>query len=524
MRNLLAPALLALGASLLAPAAHAQNPLTFKAHDALMALDVVEARALLAALPQDSADVVAERALLAVYEGDCDGAIALLERRGIAARPFTAELTEIARGCARVTAATTVLRDDARGFVIRFKDEDDVPLAPFLMEVAGQALEMLHRDLKVQLPRPVYLDIVRDQHSLSAMTGLPEESAQTTGALAIAKWGRVTMLSPRAVPHGYGWADTLAHELTHLAVSRASHERAPLWLQEGVAKRQEVRWRAPFSFDELPPADVVARLGFDRGLALPLDKLGPSIAMLPTAEQAMVAYAEVHSFLRFWLKESGDDALGTFLHALAGVSSQDGVDVTLKQMTGQDLAAWSRRWQASLAPVPASLPPELAMLLPPAQTTPARPPGSPPPSPRPPESSAPSPRTLYRTARLAELLEGRGHLLPAVEYAKKSQEAAPTDPSARARLARPLRALGRAEEASALVEHLDAVRSAHGLFLALHGALQRDRGDDLAARMAFSSALHHDPLSPEVACELVAEALLPGDAARAALCRMARRR
>jgi Flp pilus assembly protein TadD len=111
-----------------------------------------------------------------------------------------------------------------------------------------------------------------------------------------------------------------------------------------------------------------------------------------------------------------------------------------------------------------------------------------------------------------------------VEYAKKSQEAAPTDPSARARLARPLRALGRAEEASALVEHLDAVRSAHGLFLALHGALQRDRGDDLAARMAFSSALHHDPLSPEVACELVAEALLPGDAARAALCRMARRR
>ena len=55
------------------------------------------------------------------------------------------------------------------------------------------------------------------------MTGLPYESAKTTGTVAVAKWGRVTLLSPRASPHGYAWRDTMAHELTHLARHPAPH-------------------------------------------------------------------------------------------------------------------------------------------------------------------------------------------------------------------------------------------------------------------------------------------------------------
>ena len=113
------------------------------------------------------------------------------------------------------------------------------------------------------------------------MTGLPYESAQTTGTVAVAKWGRVTLLSPRASHHGYPWRDTVAHELTHLAVTRASRDRAPLWLQEGVAKREEIRWRDPGPFDDRPPPEAVVQRGLELGLGVPLDKLGPSIAMLP---------------------------------------------------------------------------------------------------------------------------------------------------------------------------------------------------------------------------------------------------
>src|SRR5262249_48189855 len=157
----------------------------------------------------------------------------------------------------------------------------------------------------------------------SAMTGLPQEAAQTTGTVAVAKWGRVTLLSPRASQHGYSWRDTIAHELTHLAVTRATIDRAPLWLQEGVAKRGEVRWRPPGpSHDRPSPAAIVMR-GTELRLDLPLDKLGPSIAMLPSADAAMVAFAEVTSFVRYYAATQGEDALPRLLQALRDQGSVD---------------------------------------------------------------------------------------------------------------------------------------------------------------------------------------------------------
>ena len=79
--------------------------------------------------------------------------------------------------------------------------------------------------------------------------------------------------------------------------------RAPLWLQEGVAKREEIRWRAPGPFDDRPSPDAVVQRGLELNLGLPLDKLGPSIAMLPSADAAMVAFAEVTSFVRYYARD-----------------------------------------------------------------------------------------------------------------------------------------------------------------------------------------------------------------------------
>src|SRR5262249_48102487 len=144
-----------------------------------------------------------------------------------------------------------------------------------------KARDALTRDLGVTWPRPTRITVVRDLLSLSVMTGLPKEAAMTTGTVAVAKWGRVTLLSPRASRHGYAWRDTIAHELTHLAVTRATVDRAPLWLQEGVAKREETRWREAGPFDDRPSADAIVDKGIEMKLDLALDQLGPSIAMLP---------------------------------------------------------------------------------------------------------------------------------------------------------------------------------------------------------------------------------------------------
>ena len=165
-------------------------------------------------------------------------------------------LGDIARGCARVTAATVVDKDDAHDVEVRYQDEADRALTPLIVETVVKARDALTRDLGVTWPKPTRITVVRDLMSLSAMTGLPQSSAQTTGTVAVAKWGRVTLLSPRASQHGYPWRDTIAHELTHLAVTRATIDRAPFWLQEGVAKREEMRWREPGPFDDRPSPDA----------------------------------------------------------------------------------------------------------------------------------------------------------------------------------------------------------------------------------------------------------------------------
>ncbi|MCH2109098.1 MAG: hypothetical protein MK135_07200, partial [Polyangiaceae bacterium] len=163
---------------------------------------------------------------------------------------------------------------------------------------------------------------------------------------AVARWGRVTMISPRAPRRGFPWQDTLAHEITHLLLARGSADRAPLWLQEGIAKREETRWRAPRFLDKTPPAQEVAFNAWRDGKSVGITQLGASIAMLPSAEAASIAYAEVTSFMEFWIQENGgSQALGLLLRELA-VTKDD--DAAIRSVSGYGIEEWELIWRTSL--------------------------------------------------------------------------------------------------------------------------------------------------------------------------------
>ncbi len=142
------------------------------------------------------------------------------------------------------------------------------------------------------------------------MTGLPEQAARTTGTVAVAKWGRVTMISPRATDRGYPWLDTLAHEMTHLALSRGTRDKAPLWLQEGVAKREETRWRIEEPLDDVPAIDAVAAVGIEKGLgrrSTSSARRSPCAPDRRASAGRLRRSAELRPLLH--QGESGDDAL-----------------------------------------------------------------------------------------------------------------------------------------------------------------------------------------------------------------------
>jgi hypothetical protein len=490
-----------------------QVPTARLAHAFIMGLDFDRARRVLAVADGDDPHASLERARLAIYEMDCDGAAAILARAEVQRLDDGPQLADIARGCQRTTAALVSLKDDALGVEVRWQDEHDASLAPLLLETIVQARDALSRDLGVDWPRPTRVVVVRDLLSLSAMTGLPYSSAQTTGTVAVAKWGRITLLSPRASPHGYAWRDTIAHELTHLAVTRATRDSAPLWLQEGVAKREEVRWRPAGPFDDRPPPDVIARRGLERGLGLRFDNLGPSLAMLPSADAAMVAFAEVASFVRFYVQSAGDRGLPMLLEQLKDGKDPNGA---LVAASGADLATWDARWRAYLSSRPrgggdASTPGGVSS-----------------------RAEARAMKELRDRVRLGQLLMSRGHADAALKELAQvrpgamawaiGDERAEDDAGIRALRARALERSGRFEEAGPLVADPLHVSSSFGPWWAIRGRWAMGHGNDPMATDSFFEALAADPLDAEAACGTVDPTAPAHDASKEALCEAARAR
>ncbi len=452
-----------------------------------VSLDYDQARAALAKAATADPHVALERARLALYEGDCDAAMTTL------ADPLVAKLdqeesgtrgglADIARGCARATAATTLFEDKAQNVWIRFQDDADRVLAPLLVDTIVKARDTLTRDFGVDWPKPTRVVVVRDLLALAAMTGLPYESAATTGTVGIAKWGRVTLLSPRASHHGFAWRDTLAHELTHLAVTHASGDLAPLWLQEGLAKREELRWRGPGVFDDHPSPESIVAYGMQKHIDIALDKLGPSIAMLPSADQAMVAFAEVTSFVRYMVAQASEDATKKLLAALrAGVP----IDVAMTTTTGADLKGWDARWRAHLSTLGESPP---AVLL---------------------AAENKDARMMHEHVRLAELLIGRDHPADAALELDAVNGALLQDPNVRYLKARALEKESTETARRVLGEPAELFMS-YAPWWAIRGRFAAIAGDASSAG-DFVEAIAQDPFDLEATCESLDGTVNAGD-------------
>jgi hypothetical protein len=496
MKHLLRALFFAVTGSLTA-GAHAGEATVGELANAVTELDLLRARELAKNIKSGGAALDFQRARLSVYVGDCDSAEAILD--SLSEQPEAASLGALARTCARATAGSLIVEDAAAGVWVRLQDSGDEALVPELVRVVIAARQTMKDDLGVELPKPLRIDLVRDLYSLAAVSGLPLEAAETTGTVAVARWGRVTMLSPRAASQGYPWEDTLAHEITHLALSRGSRDFAPLWLQEGIAKREETRWRASRPFDDRRNADQIARQALLDGKSVGIDQIGPSIAMLPSPEAAGISYAEVESFMDFWIRTNGQPAFTLLLADLKGQQSRD-ADSVMLGVTGYPLKYWIARWQAALrnlAPV---------------------------------ESAK---RTLdgnFRQAfRLGELVAARNHHVVAEGYFGQAVGSAPQQPVLRHRWAAAQLAQERpVDEVTKALGELTQLAGLHGGWLGLHGQVLSLVQQREQAEASFDLGIAIDPYSVDVACEGQRQsagvaAVEPQDPTRSRLCVEARK-
>ncbi len=435
------------------------------------------------------------RAELALYWGDCDKAAIWWLSQGTEGSPNEPESAQVARACAKAWAGTSPIEDRARGVWVRFQDSRDQALFQLISDTALGAHRQVSAELGVALEKPLRIDVVSDLFSLSAVTGLPLSAAETTGTVAVARWGRVTMLSPRATPEGYPWQDTLAHEIAHLLVTRASADAAPLWLQEGIAKREETRWRRPRPFDERSDPRRIAGRALMAGNAVGLTSIGPSVAMLPSPEAALVAYAEAQDFLDFFLRHQSLLGLRLLLFELGHLGASR-LDEALIGTSGYTLSEWIRRWQSDLAAAIAAEP----------------------------EADGADPTVFGNVVQDAPWLDAvararTGELLHSNRYFEQAGTVldsvllqVPEQPSFRWRAAHAHLLLGDLEGSCRSLGPPETLERPQGNWLAILGRVRAASGRQPDAEQAFTDSLAFAPTLERVACRgLDRSELAPGN-------------
>jgi tetratricopeptide (TPR) repeat protein len=302
------------------------------------------------------------------------------------------------------------------------------------------------------------------------------------------------VVSPRATVLGYAWMDTLAHEYVHLVVSQLSGDAVPVWLQEGLARFEQARWRSPQA-SALPRADqsLLANALRTRRL-IDLDDMHPSMAKLPSQEAAALAYAEVFTLVAWMHGKVGYEGLRQVI-----ARQKDGKSArrAVSEVMGMSWSEVEKTWRAYLGKLNLSGGKALAGRagrrirfdkggrdddnVGVDEVSHAR---------------------ARKHARLGGMLRARNLLDAAsIEY-EKALTVVPGDPFVAGKLARTYVELGKNDRAVELARPLLAVDDQDAAPAVTLGVALAARGDHTAAREAFEQALRTSPFDPAVRCGL----------------------
>jgi tetratricopeptide (TPR) repeat protein len=374
-------------------------------------------------------------------------------------------------------------------FVIRYDPDRDAVLVPYAEEALEGAYAEVGFDFGYWPQEPVRVEIYPRTASLANVSSLTEEQIHNSGTIALCKYNRLMITSPRALVRGYTWQDTLAHEYVHLVIQHLTGTRVPIWLHEGLAKFEEQRWRGSFE-RHLPPSneDLLARRVEAEDL-ITFEQMHPSMALLPTQEDAGTAFAEVFTVVEYIYRQYGVEGLRELVWAI-----RDGAEVedALAAVTGQRFEVFLANWERHLESREFNrLPSDFRMAL---QFMPD-------------EASEAPPDELEGIAEeeardfmhLGQLLRGRGRVAASIVEYRKAESLVGTDnPVLQNWLARALLDSGQPEAA---VEALgDAARYYPEFYLTfLHlGEAHLRLSEPEAALPLLEQAVGINPFDPEV--------------------------
>lgn len=418
------------------------------------------------------------------YEAAANGVLALREDPRSPAD--LGSFADVILDTYETTKGYEVFRHD--NFEVRYAPGVDEVLVPYAIDTLKATADALKEELGLQMVSPIRLEIYPDADSLARVSTLSVEAIRTSGTIALCKWGRLMIASPRALMHGYPWLDTIAHEYVHLLLTKATLDRAPVWLQEGVAKFLETRWREDHA--RLPDEPASRRLLYEAAMTdqlLDFDQLHPSIALLPTQKAASLAFAQVSSFVAAFYDDHGDQGLR---QVLENVSNGQDARRALARVAGVPWRTLEGRWKDGLAEGPKAPPARLMHRYLSSEASEQD------------EVASVELERARKFLRLGDLLWARQRATAAsVEYGK-AHRAAPGDPVVASRYARSAIAGGRPEDAIEPLTMTLLLYPTHAPALSSLATAEYRVSNPAAAQNAAYRAIAHNPFDPQPHCIL----------------------
>ncbi len=484
--------------------------------------DIEGARGRLAELREENPDFPEWEALagaIAYFDGKYSESLRRLNA-ALRARPGEREWLELRLHVRQSRAAVEGFAvHRTPHFAIWYDPKTDSVLLPYLAEALEKGYEVLGKVLGERPEKPTRIEVFSDAARFHKASTLSRRDIEDKGAVGISKFNKFMMISPGALLRGYRWLDTAVHEYAHLLIVRASKNRTPIWLHEGIAKFVETRWRnAQVSYLDPAGESLLSRARAQENF-IGFRKMEPSLIYLKTPEEIQLAYVEAASAADFIERRLGPGGLTRMLHSLGEVADKKWDALTqaklkgrgLKQrlsslvelestsvqsaepgllaVLGVDLAGFEKIWRADLAKMPLRSHPGAKVRK--FQLKPTGPVDE-----RTSDIAALSSAVARRRMRLADRFLTRGrHRAAWAEY-KRALRTEPYSTSLLNRLARIEIRLGLPGKALENLQRAQEIDPDHGLTYVHLGVLYEMMGQSTKARIAWEQAIQINPFDP----------------------------
>ena len=255
------------------------------------------------------------RAWLEYFHGDYAASLKILKELNLQAKSVN-----IGQLIDRVEKLTRVMGEvqsfESEHFVIRVVPGVDEVLISDAIDTLERAYDVFTVDLDVRPTSKVVLEVFPTFEAFEWATGLTEKDVETTGTVAVCKFARLMITTPRALLRGYAWRDTVSHEFVHYLIFLRAGYNCPIWLHEGIAKYQEKRWRMPEGGWLSPSSQSILAAAIKADSLIPFEEMEPSFAKLPSARAGQLAFAEVTMCVKYMVQRDGFDLILKLLDRL----------------------------------------------------------------------------------------------------------------------------------------------------------------------------------------------------------------